>query len=218
MRSSSMVVCIVCLALSACATNHAAKSDYVIRGSIVDAETGAPIAHKDLHIDAFDDAQQWWKSPEAGDEATFNLRLPQSDAWLVVRDFTNRYQLYQTKIAVPPPGLDFVVRLEPTHFVVLKGRMLVEKDGAWVAAPASVRASEVKPVLRGGPLLSLHWMQGGSNVIDVRPDGSFEVRVPRARVEAMVVATPLTTEPRYLDLTGETADVIERDIHLVRPR
>jgi len=216
-RILSIAIGIVFLALSSCGPRFAGHGNYEIRGSLVDAETGAPVSRKEIYLHVSNDAIKDQTAVEREDESTFTVRVLRPDVRLRVYDPTNQYQLYETRLIVPKPGLDTVVRLVPTHYVVLKGRLLVDKDGSWVPIPEPEYVPGAPHLIGGQPLLSFDWEGGGTSwsAFHVDENGAFEVRLPRALVRVVVLDTGLNHDPPFIDLTRSTVDVIERDIHLV---
>jgi hypothetical protein len=210
-RSPSISVGIGILVLSGCGPRTEGQGDYVIRGSLVDGETGAPVSRENVYVHVFNDAIQRTTSPEREDASTFTVRMPLSQVRLRVVDTTDRYHLYETTLEVPARGLDHVVQLVPTHYVLLKGRVLIRDGTAWVPHP------EVGTGMGETPLLSFGFDDDRPPgwTVALGKDAAFEVRLPRERLRLFVVDSPLAPETPVVDLTGVTDDVVQRDIHFV---
>ncbi len=198
------------LALQGCGARVVGQGDYEIRGSLVDAETRAPVSRADVYVHAFNDGLGRQTSLEREDATTFIIRMPRPDVRLRVSDATGRYQLYETTLDVPSGGLDHVVQLVPTHHVLVTGRLLVREGDGW----ARVRLREG---IGANPLLSFRSDGGGSEGlwVDQRADGSFRARLPRSRVHVLMLDTALHPDPAILDLTSVRDEAVERDIRLV---
>ena len=130
----------VSLALQGCGARVVGQGDYEIRGSLVDAETRAPVSRADVYVHAFNDGLGRQTSLEREDATTFIIRMPRPDVRLRVSDATGRYQLYETTLDVPSGGLDHVVQLVPTHHVLVTGRLLSARGTAGPGS-ASVKGS-----------------------------------------------------------------------------
>ena len=201
------------LAASGCGARVAGHGDYVIRGSLVDSETGAPVSRKDVYVHAFNDEIKRQTSLDPEDSAAFTVRMPRPAVRLRVAEMTGRYRLEETTLTVPPEGLDHVVRLVPTHYILMKGRFLVREGVQWVPVPPQRRDGAI-----GGRPLPSFLLEGEVPAgfrVTFREDASYEVRLPRARVRVQVLDTPLTPDPKSIDLTGVKEDVVVRDVHLV---
>jgi len=211
-RISSIVIGIAALAFSGCGPTIAGRGDYEIRGSIIDAETGAPISRSNVYVHVFNDLIKEQASPGLAVESTFTVRMLVPQVRLRIYDASSRYQLYETEFDVPESGLDHVARLMPTHYVLVKGRLMFLEGDTWIPlSPQVARRFGKWPGLG----FRLDGDREGSWSVRHDSDASFEVRVPRERLLVSLINTGLEPVTDVVDLTGVTADLVERDVQLV---
>lgn len=204
--------CAAVLCLGSCA-EVAGHGKYELHVTFVDAETSALVSRNPLWFEASNVATGETVSPGYYlHQSSFTVRMPLPDVRLRVQDWTSEYRKHEETFVVPPTGIDCVIRLVPTHFVLLKGRLLVEDHGQWVKLPREPHTGAI------GENLLLSFCTEERNYGDANIDnGIFEIRLPRDRFEILILDSPFAAEePRVLDLTGVKDDVIERDFHLVR--
>jgi hypothetical protein len=175
-----------------------------VTGRLVDAETRRPVTRAQIWIHGFNDAFDAQASLEPGpDRNDFELFLPAPDLRLRIADRSDEYALFERLFVAKDGQLDVEIALQPTHWLVLRGRVLWDDHGT------------LRPVGRGRhPVV-------GAPIIDVFPDGHlnrdsegrYEGRVPREELEFSAVSTALRLEPSRLDLRGATED--ERELDLI---
>ena len=188
-------------ALACCARE---PDGYEIRGRIVDAETREPVSRESLDVHLFNDSVKAQTSLVREDEAGFRACMPAASVRLRVVDRTKRYEFFERQFEVPSSGLDYVVELVPTHFVLVKGRLL--ENGK----PPHIEEG----IIGGAPLLGFAWEGDSTDADYSSDDGSFEIRLPRTRVRVQMLDTGLSPVPAILDLTAVDADVVVQDIRL----
>jgi len=195
------------LVLAACGASAAGHGDYAVRCLLVDSDSGAEVVPHNVYVVATDDTTGEETNINHLRSAAFVLRMPNPHVRLRITDYSDKYQAYSASLEIPPKGLDHAVVLVATHYVLMKGRVLEQHGTDWVP----VRCSEG---IGGSPLISFHFGRT-SRTLHFRDDASFEIRLPRERVPVDVLDSALALEAPFVDLSGVTADVVERDIHLV---
>lgn len=174
-----------------------------MRGRIVDAETGAPVPRTSIFVHAFDDATKRQVSLKPDDDDAFELTAPAATVRLRVADTSGRYELNQQTFTVTGGAWDGTIRLVPTHFVRLHGRILW-RDG-----------DRLRPPSEGdGRVVNAFLGIGGKSGVYPKEDGSYSVRVPRELIRILPVNTSLGPNPATLDLAGFEGDEKEYDIIL----
>lgn len=201
MRSRIVAAMLWIAALQGCESD---SGQFEIRGRLIDTETGAPVSRVNVNVHLFNDAAKAQVSFPLEDEATFVARMPGAGVRLRVIDRTDKYRFFERNLEIPATGLETVVELVPTHFVLVKGRLLENGKAPRVEAG----------VIGGTPLLGFAWDDDCKGTDYDADDGSFEVRLPRTRVEVQMLDTGLGPVPPILDLTGVTVDVVVQDICL----
>ncbi|MEO6708208.1 MAG: hypothetical protein ABI054_11845 [Planctomycetota bacterium] len=217
MRILSIAFCLASLMLSGCGPRAVGKGDYEIRGSIVDDKTGEPVTRDGVSIQFCNEAIEYWAIPERLGESTFRVRMPPPTVRLRVFDETSRYEFYEKTVEVPRSGLDCQVRLIPVHFITLKGRVFVDEAGSWVPMSPPEPRDYPPPPIRGYPVLSFDWeMRGGYHCSPIDANGAYEAQLPCKLVKVIPLDGSTRPEPEFVDLTVVTAEIVERDIRLIR--
>ncbi|HTF90982.1 MAG TPA: hypothetical protein VK843_21385 [Planctomycetota bacterium] len=217
MRTLSIVVGIFALVVSSCGPGAVGKGDYEIRGSIVDDKTGEPITRSDVSIQFCNEAIEYWAIPRRVGESTFKVRMALPTVRLRVFDATSRYEFYEKTLEVPRSGVDCQIRLLSVRFITLRGRVFVEEAGSWVPMAPPEPRDYPPPPIRGYPVLSFDWeMRGSGCYCPIDSNGIYEVQLPCKLVEVSAVDGWMRPETEFVDLTGVTAEIVERDIRLIR--
>jgi hypothetical protein len=198
-----LLLALLAASLAGCANGSAPPGSVVVRGRIVDAETGEPVPRTSIHVHAFDDATKRKVSLAPEDDDAFELTAPAATVRLRVADTSGRYLLNEQTFTVAGGVWDGTVRMVPTHHVHLHGRILW-RDGEKLRPPSEGDGSVQHAFLGIGPKYG------------VRPaeDGSYSVRVPRELLPLRTVNTSRGPNPATLDLTGFEGDEKEYDIIL----
>ena len=184
------------------------SGDVVVRGRLVDAETGEPVRRDRVYVHAYDDGTKVQVSLEPDKTASnFELRLPSPEIRLRVYDMEHVHALYEKRFTAPADGkLDVEVRLEPTHWIRLHGHICYRVgDKVW-------------PVDHGDGSI------GSAPLVDIGPcswisyddDGAYSVLVPRELLKITMLDTNCHPVPAELDLRGATGDEREFDLYLER--
>jgi hypothetical protein len=221
LRALALSLLLAAVVLFAC-QQVPGRGDYEFRCSFIDTETGERVSRRDLWVEVHNDGSEVDVEIERAVASTFIVRMPEPEVRLRIGDYTDRYREYETTLLVPPTGLDHVVRLIPTHFVLLKGRLLERERGAWVP----MRLPPNDGMLHGWPQLHLDLddeqldsesaQPRASWSISPKDDSSFELRLPRKRLRLDgAINTALAPETPVLDLTEFVGDVLQLDIHMV---
>ena len=170
--------------------------EYRVHGRIVDAETGETISLERLTVRFYMDGLPLVRA-DSGER--FDVRLPFHEACMVVDDPRKRYFPYEESLRIPAAGLGHVVRLRPTHRVLLKGRAIDARTGG----PARLGKTSVS-------LLG----DDGAGAVYVEPDeqGRFEVYVPRGVLRFGYVNPMVLAVDPTIDLGGVEGDVVERTV------
>lgn len=192
------------LTVSAGACGSPSSQDVTISGRIVDAETGRPVPRNSIYIHAFDDAtkRQVTVKPDK-DEDSFELTTQWPVVRLRVADTSKRYELNEQTLTVTGGAWDGTIRLVPTHWVRLHGRILWREGDK--LRPPSEGDGTVRHAFVG---------IGGRSGIYPEEDGSYSVRVPREVVKILTVNTSLGAAQESLDLTTVVGDEHAFDIIL----
>jgi hypothetical protein len=192
------------LAVASGACGSPPGQDLRISGRLVDAETGRPVPRTAIYIHAFDDAtkRRVTLDPEQGDDS-FELTTTWPLVRLRVADTSNEYRLDERTLTVTGAAWDGTIRLVPTHWVLVHGRVLW-RDGTTLRPPSqgdgNVRHAGVSFGRAGG--------------VRHAEDGSFSVRLPRESLPILTIDTNRTPAQKSLDLTGVTGDEFAFDVIL----
>lgn len=219
MEPRSLALWIVPFFPSGCAPSAVGTGDYELRGSIVDDETGAPVNREDVRVfvscEAQDASDHTVQPPRRG-QSTFAVRMPLARVRLSVHDGDDYYRAYEKTIEVPRSGIVCEVRLVPHRYIVLSGKVLVERAGAWVPMAPPEPLEYPAPPPGGYPVLSFRWESKGTGFYGspIDTNGAYEVRLPCELVMVSPLDSSMIPEPKLIDLTGVTAERVERDIRL----
>ena len=177
--------------------------NFTVSGRIVDAETGAPVPRTSIFVHAFDDATKRQVSLSPEDDDAFELTAPAATVRLRVADTSGRYELSEQTFTVTGGAWNGTIRLVPTHFVHLHGRILW-RDG-----------DKLRPPSEGdGNVSHASVYFGRSGAVRPAPDGSFSVRLPREVLVLRTINSARTPVLESLDLTAVEGDEKECDIIL----
>lgn len=179
---------------------------YLLTGTIVDSETGAPISRRDIFVHAFNDSIDLEISLEPADESTFTVRLPLPEVRLRIADKSDQYHLFESRIDIPVAGLNHQVQLVPTHFVRLHGQLLTIENGVWKSKAPGAGHFGISFALDGD--------RPGIWPCTLSSSASFEVHLPRDRLRIFLIDTELSPNPSCIDLTGIGTDLVELEIRL----
>jgi hypothetical protein len=182
-----------------------------VRGRLVDAETGKAVARTQIWVHGFNDEADYEVSLERDEDATsFVLRLPERKVRLRVYDGEHVYALFEKNFMAPASGpLDVEVRLEPTHWIVLHGRVL-NRDGDVLTPVRREESADLRPRMGGDPIIGI----GPAGSVYYDDDGNYTVRVPRELLEITTLDTNRVANPRQLDLRGVKEDERAWDVIL----
>jgi len=173
--------------------------EYPVRVRIVDAETGETIALERLVIGFFLDGSRLF-GKYYGER--IDMHLPAHEVRIVVDDPQKRYLPHEESFRVPMARPEHIVRLRPTHRVLLEGRALDARTGV--------------PVRLGPTHVSLCAEDGddGAGAVSVEPDeqGRFEVYVPRSVLTFGYVNPEMMAIDSTIDLSGVEGDVVTRTV------
>jgi hypothetical protein len=185
------VACVVFL--TSCGT-EGPPTGRVVRGSVVDADTGAPVACEHLTVEALDAVTGRGPAARVGPDARFVVAASAA-VRLVVRDASDAFAPYEAALDVPEAGADHRVRLRPTNYVLLRGRVLW-RDGAVADVPIAI-GDGLRPVAR-------------------RPDGTYEVRLPPTRHAVRALDGRCRLLTREIDLGLIATDAWNANIYLAK--
>lgn len=179
-----------------------------VTGRLVDAETGKPVPRSTFYVHAFDDAAKLQVSLDPDDDADFSLRMTGTSIdgrkiRLRIPDLSNTYELWEQTFEEQDGVLDVDVRLKPTHWVRLHGKVLW-RDGA-VLRPLG---EETQGNVRNA--------QVSAGRVGLRPDaaGNYSVKAPRELLKVLTINTNRRAEPSEIDLSACKSDEFEQDVTL----
>ncbi len=183
----------------------ASEPSHLLRGRVIDAETREPVSRRTMYVHFFCDETGFQLTLDPEDESTYSVRLPLPRVRVRAADGSGVYALFEQTLTIEGEALEYDIRLTPTHFVLLRGR-----------AVDAVTGEAIRPTggMGSGPLLYLDADKVGWSKSMVRLDdeGTFSLRVPRAKLTVRAVNTPKRIVNPVIDLTEYEAD--ERDVKL----
>ena len=196
--------------LGGCAEQGEPGKGYTLRGRLLDTETGRPVSRRTVYIHAFNDEVPHQVTLDPADTPEFSLTMPRPAIRLRVYDREHIYALYEATLVATAEVTRNEVRLRPTGWVRLHGKVLWRDGKRW--RPPSEGGGEVRKVF-----LAFRTEAGPLRPASVYPahDGSYSLRAPRERLRVSVVNTSLDLEAQVIDLRGVAGDEVERDIRLV---
>ncbi len=211
------VVVLFLVALTAACTGHdpSAQGDTDgpaglgtrVTGRLIDDETGAAVSRTSIYVHAFHDADTTQVSLKPTNDPTFELTIPGDVIRLRIPDLSHEYELFEQTFTAQNGVIDVDVRLTPTHWVQVRGKVLW-RDG-----------DQLRPVSEGdGNVRSARVSMGpGGHALSLGADGSYTRRVPRQLLHVLTVNTNRSPNPREIDLAGFTGDEYEQDV-ILEPR
>jgi hypothetical protein len=173
----------------------AAGANVRVTGRLLDARIGKPVARTRLWIHGFNDEVKAQASlkPEEGSTA-FELFLPTPHVRLRIADKSDEYVLFEQSYEASDGRLDIDVRLQPSDWIVLRGRILWDDEAT------------LRPFERDAPKVGdarFYFGRSGSLQID-NDTGTYSARLPRELAVIRAVNTSFTLHPKSIDLTGAT--------------
>ena len=206
MRTRSSIVAL--LLLAGCSAGSSLGSGTEVRGRLVDAETGKPVPRSTFYVHAFDDAAKLQVSLDPDDDADFSLRMTGTSIdgrkiRLRIPDLSNTYELWEQTFEEQDGVLDVDVRLKPTHWVRLHGKVLW-RDGAVLRPLGEEKQGNVRNA------------QVSAGRVGLRPDaaGNYSVKAPRELLKVLTINTNRRAEPSEIDLSAFKGDEFEQDVTL----
>jgi hypothetical protein len=190
--------------LAGCTAATAPPGSVVLRGQLVDAETGKPVPRTSIYVHAFDDAtkRQVTVNPDE-DEDSFELTTQWPVVRLRVADKSKEYELNEQTLTVTGSAWNGTIRLVPTHRVLVRGRVLW-RDGDKLRPPSEgdggVRHAQVSFGRAGG--------------VPLADDGSYRVRLPRQSLPILTINTSRKPAQKSLDLSAVQGDEFAFDVIL----
>jgi hypothetical protein len=127
--------------------------------------------------------------------------LPTPNIRLRIADKEDAYGLYEERFVGRDRALDVEVRLKPTHWIRLHGRVLWRDR------------ERLRPFHEGDKLVLSAIINVGPSEIRVHEDSTYSVRVPRELVDVMTLDTNRGAHPRTIDLRGTSE--VERPLDIV---
>lgn len=174
-------------------------------GRLVDGETGRPVSRRTFWVHGFsDDVGRQVSLDPGADDSAFALALPTPDVRLRVYDGERAYELWERRFTAEAGALDVEVRLVPTHWIRLHGKVLW-RDGERLRPP-SEGDGNVRDVIV--------YLDG--QTLRIADDGAYSIRVPRSPHRVAVVDTNYRASQPGIDLTGAADDEREMDILLAK--
>lgn len=203
MRSHSTLVPVFAAALIVGCSGAGTR----VTGRLIDDETGKPVARSTFYIHAFDDAAKLQVSLDPDDDTDFSLRVTGTSIdgrkiRLRVPDLSNRYELYEKTFEEQDGVLDVDVRLKPTHWVRLHGKVLW-RDG-----------KVLRPIQEGDGNVRHAQVSAGRAGLRPDSDGNYSVRAPRELLKVLTINTNRAVHPKEIDLSGFKGDEFEQDVTL----
>lgn len=178
-----------------------------VTGRLVDDETGKPVARTTIYVHAFDDAAKLQVSAAPSSATDFALTMTGTSIdgrkiRVRVPDLSNTYELWEKTFEEQDGVLDVDVRLKPTHWVRLHGKVLW-RDG-----------DKLRPLAEGDGNVRHAMVSAGRAGLRPGPDGTYSVKAPREVLKILTIDTNRSASPREIDLSGVTADDFEQDVTL----
>ncbi|MCE9637681.1 MAG: hypothetical protein K8T90_18430 [Planctomycetes bacterium] len=196
------------LALIGCSGGGPLGSGTEVRGRLIDDETGKPVARSTMYVHAFDDAAKLQVSLDPDDDEEFSLRMTGTSIdgrkiRLRIPDLSNTYELWEQTFEEQDGVLDVDVRLKPTHWVRLHGKVLW-RDGEVLRPLGEEEQGNVRNA------------QVSAGRVGLRPDsaGNYSVNAPRELLKVLTINTNRNAHPKEIDLSGFKGDEFEQDVTL----
>jgi hypothetical protein len=179
-----------------------------VTGRLLDAETGRPVSRKTVWIHGFNDTRPDPKFPNVCEErslapddpTTFAMNLLDPTIRLRVYDKSHAYEMFEVTLVAHDQALDVDVRLRPTHWVRLHGRVFWREGGAlkpFVRKPERWKKNQI--VLSPGDSL------------EPDEDGNFSHLVPRELLKVLLISSERRVTPHEVDLREERGDEHAQD-------
>lgn len=205
LRRFAWILClgVVPLACVRCGDDVAGSGAILVTGRLADADTGQPVSRRTFYVHAFNDAIDKQVSLDPADSSEFALRLREPEIRLRIYDRKDKYRLYEQTFIAKAGVLDVEVRLEPTHWIVLHGRVLW-RDGAGLLYPLGEGDGNV----RNGDL------NVGPHGLEPDEDGNYSVRASRELHQIQSINTNYVHVPKEVDLRGDLGDEHRFDVIL----
>lgn len=174
---------------------------YPVRVGIVDAETGETIVLERLVVRFFLDGEPLFGKYYG---QRIDMKIPAREVRIVVDDPQKRYFHHEESFRVPMARPEHIVRLRPTHRVLLKGRAI----DARTEGPARLGKTRVSLYADDADA------DDGAGGVSVNPDvqGRFQVYVPRSVLRFGYVNPEVLAVDPTIDLSGVAGDVVERTV------
>jgi len=201
MRLTLIGILLALLLASGCA-----REGFTIRGTVIDSETGEEVSRAEMYLHFFCDEIDHQQSLDPRDVTDFEVTMPRATVRIRAADLSSRYHLFEKTIEIAGGEIEFDIPMVPTHYVLLKGKILDARTGT-VILP--------KPGIGNTPLFYVQDERGFSaGLIGPASNGTYSVRVPREKLTFLVVDTPLSPRTKTLDLTGFDGEVRQFDLVL----
>jgi hypothetical protein len=193
--------------LAACSGGVPLGSGTRVTGRLVDDETGKPVARSTFYVHAFDDAAKLQVSLDPSDDTDFALTMGGTSVdgrriRLRIPDLSHTYELWESTLEEQDGVLDVEVRLKPTHWVRLHGKVLW-RDG-----------DRLRPIHEGDGNVRHAMVRAGPAGLRPDRDGSYSVKAPRELLPVLTIDTNRSAHPKEIDLRGVTEDEFEVDVVL----
>lgn len=180
-----------------------------VTGRLLDAETGRPVSRAKIWIHGFNDdpadpahrsLPKQQRSLAPGDATTFEFNLVEPTIRLRVADGEHVYELFEQELTARDGRLDVDVRLTPTHWVRLHGRVFWRENG---------KLEPFVPTRSRWRGATICLSRGNSPEPDDR--GNYSVLVPRELIKVLTIDSPRRVEPHEIDLRAERGDERAQD-------
>lgn len=211
MKCEACVVLTLILLLCSCGCTGRGAGTVIVTGHVLDAETGKPVAREGIWIHVFRAGSSSPASAEPdADRSDFAIELDTlgsaaGTAGTIVRlrvaDSTRAYETLEREITLTGGALDIDVRLVPTHWLRLHGRVLW-RDG-----------TNLRPVRDGSPDVENAQVHIGPHNLWAAGSETYSILVPRELLRPSTVNTNHRVVPHEIDLRGATE--AERALDLV---
>ncbi len=176
----------------------AGEGPYLLRGRLVNAETGAQVSRSTFWLHFFCDDIDHQSTLDPAGATDYAVRMPQAKVRVRAFDSTDEYHLFETTLALAGDKREYDIALRPTHYVMLRGRVIDGATGKPIVPTSGMGAGPLLYVSAAGT--SWH---GASFVPE--GDGTFLFRAPRTTLSISAVNTSKGVRTRTLDLSGVTA-------------
>ena len=121
------------------------SDEYRLSGTLLDAETGEAVPRAGIYVHVFCDEVNLQKTVNPDEtKSDFEVLVPKPKVRLRVYDGSHVYALYERTMTLASKTERVEVRLEPTNYIKLRGRVLDGSTGKPIPPPDPATAREIE--------------------------------------------------------------------------